>query len=169
MKNLYILILAVVLLSLKAQSQAYTSAAGLRMGACGGLSYRRIMEDELAGELQLSGYHHSLVLTFLVEKYRPVLIHDHFPLTLYYGAGVHVGAGHASYHDGLHDHDYNDHYQHYPFSPKAGIDGFAALEYEFDHYPVTVSLECKPYIEFFDYGFPGLHIPALAVAVHYIF
>jgi len=167
-KNIYILVLAAVLLSIEAKSQAYTSAVGLRLGACGGITYRKITDNELAGELQLSGYHHSMVLTFLVERHRPMLIHDHFPVTLFYGAGVHVGAGHAHYHDDSYDH-HDDDYEDYPFSPKAGIDGFAAIEYELDPYPIAISLECKPYIEFFDYGSPGFYFPALAFSVRYSF
>jgi hypothetical protein len=168
-KNIYILILATALISLEAKSQSYTDAVGLRMGACGGLTYRKIIDNELVGELQLSGYHHSMILTFLVEKRRPMLIHDHIPLTLFIGAGVHAGAGRAYYNDYRSYNGHYDHYDNYSFSPKAGIDGFAALEYELDRYPVAVSLECKPYLEFFDYGFPGLHIPALAFALRYIF
>lgn len=169
MKKIYILILVITLAYPEAKSQAYSSAVGLRLGSCGGLTYRRIMNNELAAEFQLSGYHHGMILTFLVEKHRPMLIHDHFPLTLLYGAGIHVGAGRAYAHDGWSYRDFDDHHEAFPFSPKAGIDGFAALEYETDRYPVTLSLECKPFIEFFDYGFPGLHVPALAIAVRYIF
>jgi len=168
-KNIYILLLTALLLSFKAQSQSYTNAVGLRMGTCGGLSYRKIIDNDLAGELQLSGYHHSTILTFLAEKHKPILIKDHFPVTLFYGAGVHVGVGSAHYNRDWYDNDHHDHSHYSGFSPKAGIDGFAALEYEFDRYPVIVSLECKPFIEFFDYGFPGIHLPAIAVAVHYTF
>jgi len=167
-KNIYILLLALLLINLKAQSQSYPNAIGLRMGTCGGLSYRKIMDKDLAGELQLSGYRHSTIITFLVEKHRPTLIHD-FPLTLFYGAGVHVGAGRSYYNDGWFFNDPEDLHDDYRFSPKAGIDGFAALEYELDRYPVTISLECKPFLEFFDCGFPGLHLPAIAAAVRYTF
>jgi hypothetical protein len=168
-KNIYILLLAVILLSVEARSQSYVNALGLRMGTCGGLSYRKIVDNDLAGELQLTGYHHSTIITFLVEKHRPMLIRDHFPLTLFYGAGVHAGFGSAHYYGDWPGNDHYDNDRYYGFSPKAGIDGFAALEYEFDRFPVSLSLECKPFIEFFDYGFPGLHIPAVAVAVRYTF
>jgi hypothetical protein len=168
-KNIYILIVAVVLLSIDARSQNYTNAVGLRVGTCGGLSYRKIVSNDLAGELQLSGYHHSTVITFLVEKHRPVLIHDHLPFTLFYGGGVHVGAGRSYHHNNWFDNDDPDHYHNYRYTAKAGIDGFAALEYELNRFPLAVGLECKPYLEFFDYGFPGLHIPAIAVSIRYTF
>jgi hypothetical protein len=168
-KNIFILILALIILSLNATCQSYTNAVGLRLGTCGGLSYRKIISNDLEGELQLSGYHHRTVLTFLVEKHRPMLIHDHFPVTFFYGTGVHVGAGRAYYHNNWYDNDIDDHYKNYRYSPKAGIDGFAAIEYEIDRYPIAISLECKPYIEFFDFGFPGLHFPAMAFSIRYTF
>jgi hypothetical protein len=168
-KNICTLILAILLFSLEVKSQSYTNAVGLSLGTYGGLSYRKIMSSDLAGELQLASYHHGTVLTFLAEKYRPMLIHDHFPVTFLYGVGVHVGAGRVYNHDNWFANCNDDHYNNYRYSPRAGIDGFACLEYEVDRYPVAVSLECKPFIEFFDFGFPGLHLPAITASIRYTF
>jgi hypothetical protein len=168
-KNIYIFILSALLMSIQTHGQSYSQAVGLRMGSCSGITYRKIMSNDLAGELSLSGYHHSTVITFLVEKHRPMLIHDHFPVTFFYGAGIHAGFGSAYHDNDWMDDDYSRHSHYYGFSPKAGIDGFASLEYELDRYPFSLSLECKPYVEFFDFGFPGLHLPAIAVTARYTF
>ncbi len=150
-----------------ATCQNYGEAAGLRMGAAGGITYRRLFTSDMSAEMMLLSQNHGTALVFLIEKQKPAVLFDDLNLNFIYGAGAHIGAANRYYwHNNRNDNEYN--YNGYN-TVQLGFDGFASFEYMMPRYPVALSLECKPYFEFFDDHFLGLHLPVIAFGARYTF
>jgi hypothetical protein len=159
--------LILFLLAAGAMSQNYEQAAGFRLGAAGGITYRRLLGSSVAGEIMLLGQNHGTAVVFLIEKQKPAVLFDDLNMTFIYGAGAHIGG--ANYHNDCNDpYDYNYHYHGYN-TLQLGFDGFVSLEYMIPKYPIALSLECKPYFEFFDDQWLGLHLPVIAFGARYTF
>lgn len=153
--------------SIELFSQNYTQSAGFRLGAGSGITYRRMFDTNISGELMLLGQNHGTVLTFIVQKHRPALLFNDLDMTFIWGVGAHIGM--ADRYD-CYDDPYNrDYSRGYYNTLQLGIDGFAAFEYQVPRYPVSLSLECKPYFEFFDDHQFGLHLPVIAFGARYSF
>jgi hypothetical protein len=148
-------------------SQNYEQAAGLRLGAAGGITYRRLFDASVAGEVMLLSQNHGTVVAFLVEKQMPALLFDDLNMNFIYGAGAHIGGANHN-----HDHynSYDGHYYYHGYNTiQLGIDGFASFEYLIPRYPIALSLETKPYFEFFDDHSFGLHLFVIAFGARYTF
>jgi hypothetical protein len=147
--------------------QNYQQAAGLRLGASGGITYRRMLGSDVAGEVMLLGQNHGTSLVFLFEKQKPAVLFDDLNMNFIYGAGAHIGGASDDYY-------YNDphgnNYYHMGYNTlQLGIDGFVSFEYLVPRYPVALSLETKPYFEFFDDHNFGLHLFVIAFGARYTF
>lgn len=167
MKKLLPLFILLALSFSELSGQNYQQSAGLRIGAAGGITYRRMFSPDMSAEVMLAGQNHGSVLALLVEKHVPAVVFDNINMTFIYGAGVH--AGHARYK--LYDSDLfdTDDDWEYRNSFQLGVDGFASLEYLLPRYPVSFSIECKPYFEFFEADYNGLHLPVMAFGARYMF
>jgi hypothetical protein len=115
----------------------------------------------------LLSQNHGTVLAFVIQKHKPALLFDNLNLNFIYGAGAHLGVANL-YRNQDNRYDYKRYYNHY-HSFQLGVDGFFAFEYQVNHYPVAVSLECKPYFELFDDRLIGLHLPVIALGARYTF
>ena len=166
MKRTITILIVALLVAAGARCQNYEQAAGLRMGAAGGITYRRLFAPDLSGELMLVSQNHGTALVFLVEKQKPAVLFDDLNLNFIYGAGAHIGGASDYSHTGDF-YDYNNNYSGYN-KLQLGFDGFASFEYLMPRYPIALSLECKPYFEFFDDHFLGLHLPVIAFGARYI-
>lgn len=167
MKKTFTFLILALLVVTGAMSQNYEQAAGLRLGAAGGITYRRLLGSEIAAEIMLLGQNQGTSFVFLVEKQKPALLFDDLHLTFIYGAGAHIGW--ATLQDNCSEaYDYNYYYNRYN-TIQLGFDGFASFEYMIPKYPVAISLECKPYFEFFDDRRFGLHLPVIAFGARYAF
>jgi hypothetical protein len=165
-RTLTILILA-LFSTFEVFSQNYLQSAGFRLGASSGITYRRMFDTNISGELMLLGQNNGTVLTFLVQKHRPALLFDDLNMNFIWGAGAHIGV--ANRKDCYNDpYRYGEPYNYYT-TLQLGLDGFVALEYQMPRYPVSFSLECKPYFEFFDFNSFGLHLPVIAFGARYNF
>jgi hypothetical protein len=165
-KRFFTIVIIALLLSVEAFSQNYQQSAGLRLGAAGGLTYRRQFDSNLAGEVMLLSQNHGTVFVFLVEKQKPAILFDDLNMTFIYGLGAHIGAA-SNNCNNSDPYDY-DHYYGYN-KMQLGIDGFASFEYMVPRYPIALSLECKPYFELFDDHWLGLHLPVIAFGARYTF
>ena len=150
----------------RCKSQNYNQAAGFRLEAAGGITYRRLLGSDIAGEIMLAHQNHGTSLVLLVEKQRPAVLLDDLNLNFIYGAGMHLGG--ADGHSSGNDYQY-DYYDHGYNTLQLGFDGFASFEYMLPRYPVALSLECKPYFEFFDHHWLGIHLPTIAFGARYTF
>jgi hypothetical protein len=166
-KKSFTIFIISLLASTGAMCQNYEQTAGLRMGAAGGITYRRILTPELSGELMMVSQNHGSAIVLLLEKHKPAVLFDDLNLNFIYGAGAHIGAANKYYLNSDH-YNINNNYRGYN-TLQLGFDGFASFEYLMPQYPVAVSLECKPYFEFFDNHFLGLHLPVIAFGARYVF
>ena len=84
MKRIITLCLFALLFAGQAISQNYEQAAGLRLGAAGGITYRRLLGTDAAGEIMLLSQNHGSVLVLLFEKQKPAVLFDDLNLTFIY-------------------------------------------------------------------------------------
>lgn len=148
-------------------SQNYKQAAGFRLGGSGGITYRRLFDANVAGEVMLLGQNHGTSVVFLFEKQKPALLFNDLNMNFIYGAGAHIGG--ASNDCDHHDSYNNDHYHSGYNTLQLGFDAFASFEYLIPRYPIALSLEAKPYFEFFDDHNFGLHLFIIALGARYTF
>jgi hypothetical protein len=166
-KKTFAFILITLLLAIEVYSQNYRQSAGLRLGAGGGITYRRLFDASIAGEVMLLSQNHGTVVAFLAEKQKPAVLFDDLNLNFFYGGGFHIGGANTEYcHDDPHD---NFYYHHGYNTVQLGFDGFASFEYIIPRYPIALSLEAKPYFEFFDDQNFGLHVFQIAFGARYTF
>lgn len=168
MKKVTTLILLAFCIFTQVYSQDYRQAVGIRLGASGGITYRRMLANDLGGEIMLNAQNQGTVITLLVEKHRPALLFDKYNLEFFYGAGTHFGIADRYKYDDDHS-DPEEPYRKHSSVPQLGFDGYASLEYTLQRYPVVINLDCKPYLEFFDDHFLGLHLPVIAIGAKYVF
>lgn len=167
MKRITIIMLFLLMASVETYSQNYQQAAGFRLGAASGLTYRRFLTNDISGELMLLTQNQGRVLTFIVQKHKPALLFDDLEMTFIYGAGAHIGVA-GRYHRS--DDPFDPVRSHRHFNTlQLGLDVFASFEYQVPRYPVTVSIECKPYFELFDDHLFGIHMPVIACGARYTF
>lgn len=148
-------------------SQDYDRAAGLRLGASPGITYRQMLGSDFSAEVMLLRQNHGSVAVLLFEKHRPVLLFDEINMNLVYGAGAHIGIG------------FGNRWIYDPYEPeyhkvrnnrlRLGVDAYVSLEYKMDDLPLLFSLDCKPYLELFDNPYSGIHLPVMAVGARYTF
>jgi hypothetical protein len=150
-----------------AMGQNYRQAAGLRLGSAGGITYRRLFAADAAGEVMLLGQNHGTALVFLFEKQKPAVLFDDLNMNFIYGVGAHIGGASNDYY--YNDPHGNNYYNMGYNTLQLGVDGFVSFEYLIPRYPIALSLETKPYFEFFDnYNF-GLHLFVIAFGARYTF
>ena len=167
MKKTFTLFIIALLATAGAMSQNYQQAAGLRLGAAGGITYRRLFSADAAGEVMLLGQNHGTALVFLFEKQKPAILFDDLNLNFIYGAGAHIGG--ANIQDEYYDPYSRNYYTHGFNTLQLGFDGFASFEYLIPRYPIALSLEAKPYFEFFDDHNFGIHLFVIAFGARYTF
>jgi hypothetical protein len=157
----------ILLAATGALSQNYKQAAGIRLGAAGGITYRRLFDANASGEVMLLSQNHGTVVAFLIEKQMPALLFNDLNMNFIYGAGAHIGGANNEYD---HYNSYDGHYYYHGYNTlQLGIDGFASFEYLIPRYPIALSLETKPYFEFFDDHSFGLHLFVIAFGARYTF
>lgn len=167
MKKKFTLFAIVLLAAMEAYNQNYQQAAGFRLGGAGGITYRRLFSYNTGGEVMLLGQNHGTVVVFMFEKQKPAVLFDDLNLNFIYGAGAHIGA--ANHHENCNNSNDNNRYYTAYNTLQLGVDGFASFEYLIPRYPVALSLECKPFFEFFDNHWLGLHFPVIAFGARYTF
>lgn len=167
MKKSITIFIITLLAAAGAMSQNYQQAAGLRLGASGGITYRRLFSANAAGEVMLLGQNHGTSVVFLFEKQKPAILFDDLNVNFIYGGGAHIGWANQNYNcNDPYDHNY--YYSGYN-TLQLGFDGFASFEYLIPRYPIALSLETKPYFEFFDNHNFGIHFFVIAFGARYTF
>ena len=167
MKKTFITLLICTMAAMGAIGQNYQQAAGLRLGAAGGITYRRFFGADVAAEAMLLGQNHGTSLVFLFEKQKPAVLFDDLNVNFIFGAGVHIGGADNNYKN---QNSNNNNYYYSGYNTiQLGFDGFASFEYLIPRYPIALSLEAKPYFEFFDDRHFGLHIFVIDFGARYTF
>jgi hypothetical protein len=130
------------------EGSAYTNAIGIRFGGTTGFTYKHRFDSHNTMELILGTHPHAFGLTGLYEYYFPTTVEG---LNLYLGAGGHISRAYyrASGYYYVAEDDRRYFYKTYGYGPIVGIDGMAGIEYKIPRAPLAISLDMKPYAEFY--------------------
>lgn len=142
-------------------SNDYSNAIGLRFGGISGITYKHRFQSN-AVEVIAGTYPYSFGLTGLYERYSSTTVNG---LNLYYGAGAHISR--AYYTSWTYFNIGNDRYGYYKtynYYPIFGLDIIGGIEYKIPKAPLAISLDLKPYVDFFrEYGPYGYIDPGLGI------
>ncbi len=143
LKSTIAIFIGMVLFSQTATAQSYHTGLGLRFGGLtSGLTVKHFVKQKAAIEGILSLGHKSFVLTGLYEWHQPMDGSNQF--ALYYGLGGHLGF----FQDGG-SYYYNNN-RLYTQTTVAGVDGILGLDYKFRNAPINISMDIKPFVDFFN-------------------
>ncbi|MDP1843996.1 MAG: hypothetical protein Q8K64_11285 [Sediminibacterium sp.] len=143
---LLITVLSIAIASTNLSAQSYKNGLGLRFGGLtNGLTVKHFMNSSSALEGILSVGRQSFIVTGLYEKHSAVDGSKRF--NVFYGGGAHIGffQNGGSYY-------YNSN-RFYTSSTVVGLDGILGLDYKFNGAPINISMDIKPFVDFFDGNF----------------
>jgi hypothetical protein len=151
MRLIYIIVL--FLLVNLAHSQEVVHSIGLRGGGESGFVYKYIEDYNHAIEGIISYREHGFQATGLWEKYKPFMTDRLRNFYSYWGFGAHAGYIRArTLFSGQTD-DGCALFENRRTRVIGGLDGVMGFEYHFYSAPLAVSLDYKPYVEFFGEDF----------------
>ncbi|MCK9403048.1 MAG: hypothetical protein M0Q26_06590 [Chitinophagaceae bacterium] len=142
-KLVLMLFICIFSISMNASAQSYHTGVGVRFGGLtSGLTVKHFNSSKTALEGILSVGNKSFIVTGLYEVHVPVDNSNAFKF--YYGVGGHLGFfrdGGSYYYNGN---------RLYTNATVAGIDGVLGLEYKFGTAPISLGVDFKPFIDFFN-------------------
>ncbi len=170
MKLFFTIFLMIMTVGLSAQD--FKNSAGLRLGKTDGFTYKRFLTENGAVEFMLGfgGYDKGM------QAYSTYQWHYQIPnkftknLFLYYGVGGHFGYIRPTTTRSYYENDSTivtntEKRTYYAI----GIDGVLGLEYRIYTVPMTISMETKPYVEYYDLRYIQARSWDFAFTVKYIF
>ncbi len=161
MKKTLILLAIIMSFGLLNESKAqYTTGIGLRAGVTNGLTVKHFINQNAALEGILHSRWGGFMVTGLYEVHKD--IRDVKGLMWFYGGGAHVGtwSGRGRFENGPPWAARNTGYTVF------GIDGIIGLDYKFTDFPVNLSLDYKPALNF---GYYGYGWDEVALSIRYTF
>jgi len=145
MKNaafLIVLLSVIIIGGGSADAQSYSTAIGARFGgATSGITIKHFISRSTNLEGIVSFAPHSFLITGLYEFNSAI---SGAPgLNLMYGFGGHVGFfGNGGRYYAYRDKYYND-------ASVFGVDGIIGLDYKFKSAPINLTLDIKPFVDFY--------------------
>lgn len=127
----------------------FTDAFGIRFGSTSGITYKHKFSSYDAMEVILGTFPSAVGVTGLYERY---FLTNVSGLSFYLGVGAHIARGYYSTWGYTYNPDNDQYYyysRNYHFGPIIGIDAVGGAEYKFPSAPVALSLDFKPYAEFY--------------------
>jgi hypothetical protein len=151
-----ILLVNFILMADSVKSQDYHTGIGARLGGVSsGLSLKHFLNSNAALEGVLTFGHNSFMITGLYEYHRDIA--NAPGLRWFYGGGAHIGFFRYGGYYYAYRHGHTIYYTDDPevTSTTGGLDFILGLEYKFNGAPLTVGLDLKPFIDFYDgvYGY----------------
>ena len=130
-------------------SQVENTSIGLRGGGVSGFTVKMVDYNLNAFELVLGFQKEGARLLGMIQKFRP--IREDRIANLYIISGIGAHAGYISYNEDISKVINGITYYSYrkKYSPIIGIDLMIGIEYHFESVPFNISLDYKPYMEFF--------------------
>lgn len=156
MKNLIVACI-ILLAGTSIQAQDYQLAAGLRGGFNSGITVKKFIGGNSAVEGIIASRWDGFVVTGLYELHSPSVF-DTPGLNAYYGVGGHIG-----FWDGDNVKWTDDSGSH----TVIGVDGILGIEYNFNEFPINISLDWKPVFNII--GHSGFWGDNGAFSIRYIF
>lgn len=152
--------------------QEYKNSAGLRLGKTDGVSYKRFLTENGAVEFMLGfgGYDKGTQIYGTYQWHFQIPAQFTENLYLYYGVGGHAGYIRAQDNRKYYLNDStivteDEKKTYYAI----GIDGVIGLEYRIFTVPMTVSMEVKPYVEYYGLRYVQFRSWDFGFTVKYIF
>lgn len=143
---LLITILSITFTTTNLSAQSYKNGLGLRLGGLtNGLTVKHFISKTSALEGILSVGRQNFIVTGLYEKHSAIDGSNRF--NVLYGVGAHIGffQNGGSYY-------YNSN-RFYTSSTVVGIDGILGFDYKFNGAPINISMDIKPFVDFFNGNF----------------
>ncbi|MGK7388798.1 MAG: hypothetical protein ACNS60_00540 [Candidatus Cyclobacteriaceae bacterium M2_1C_046] len=141
MRKIFLIIFLITLVQ-HGYSQPYKTSLGLRAGVAPGFTIKSFVTPNEAVEGILSTRINGVNLTALYEWHGPLGEVPNF--FWYFGGGAHVGIWNGEvFIDDPRDGGYVG----------LGIDGILGMEYTFEEIPLNLSLDWKPYFNFFEHSY----------------
>ncbi len=149
-------------------AQDENSTIGLRGGGVSGMTVKLIDADLRAMEIILGYQRNGLKMVGMVQRYKPIKT-DRIS-NLYVFSGLGARAGFERYDkeetqviDGITYYSYRR-----ITTPVVGGDMIIGLEYQFESVPFNVSLDYKPYMEFFGEKFFRIDFWDIGFSIRYV-
>lgn len=134
MKKISVIFLLLFISAISSYAQRYNQAAGLRLGAFSGLSYKVSIGADNFAEGLLSFQQGGIILTGLYGFQQPIGGTDQ--LDWYFGGGAHIGTWSNN----------GYHYGGKGGGSVVGVDFLLGLEFIFPDVPLCLALDWKPAI-----------------------
>ena len=152
--------------------QDYKNSAGLRLGKTDGVSYKRFLSENGAVEFLLGwgGYDGGLKAFTTYQWHMQIPAHFTENLYLYWGVGGHIGYVRPSTTRNYYESDtsiVSETAQRTYYA--IGVDGIVGIEYRIYTVPMTVSMEVKPYFEYYGLKYTQFRFWDFGFTVKYIF
>ena len=157
MKKIVLGIMLLMAFSVSVDAQNYNTGIGFRGGLSNGFTIKHFISSNSAIEGIVAGRWGGILITGLYE------FDNEFNtpgLNWYYGAGGHVGIWNTPKHASWWvEGDVS--------SPIIGVDAVLGIEYTFDNFPISISLDWKPAINLI--GYTGVWADSGAFSIRYVF
>ena len=165
MKQLFTL--AIFIMSLQVNSQY--SSIGLRLGGLSAATWKYIDENGYGVELMLGCQHNGMRFTGMVEKYKLVLTDRMANLFVFTGLGGHSGYSKYRVHEYWQVDNMYYYSEYWNVRPVIGGDLILGGEYRFESIPLSLSLDYKPYFEFFGKKTFRVDLWDIGFTIRYVF
>lgn len=153
-KSMRLIFTLVLFLLIKiAQPQEVVHSIGLRAGGGSGVAYKYIEDYNYAFEGILSYRDNGFQVTGLWERYKPFMTDRIRNFYSYWGIGAHAGYIRAREQFCVSTPDGCALYENRRTRVIGGFDAALGFEYQFYSTPLAISLDYKPYVEFFGEDF----------------
>jgi len=159
MKKIIPILFILYLFCTESNAQLYSRAIGIRGGLTSGFEYRFYADDINSYKILVSARCHGAQVGVLKEFHQYDLFDFSDHLVFIYGIGVH--AGYERWQKRYHEFNYTWYDPRTSFV--TGLDGLAAIEYNFYEVPVSAGFEVKPFfnvlgrktfdVQLFDFAF----------------
>lgn len=170
MKYTFTLLFMFLMVSVIAQE--YKNSAGFRLGKTDGVTYKRFLTDNAAIEFMLGfgGYDNGTQIYSIYQWHYQIPTPFTESLYMYYGVGGHAGYINTNINRNYYTNDStvvteNESKAYYTI----GVDGVIGLEYRIFAVPMTVSMELKPYFEYYGLRYTQFRFWDFGFTVKYIF
>ena len=168
----YTITILLISISTAILAQEYKNSTGLRLGKTDGLTYKRFLSENGAVEFMLGfgGYEKGMQIYTIYQWHYQIPAGFTENLYLYYGVGGHAGYTRPTSNRNYYINDStiiseNEKQTYYAI----GVDGVIGLEYRIFTVPMTVSMEVKPFFEYYGLRYTQFKFWDFGFTVKYIF
>jgi hypothetical protein len=146
-------------------SQDFITTVGIRSGSYTGFTGRLMYNDRIALQGIIGWRNKGVIMTTLIQKYKPLPYYWSDRFQYYYGFGAHFGSAKTDKNIMGKNHHWDENSKKTVFA--LGADAILGCEYNFVELPVIVGLEVKPFLEMYDIGNFNLNFFEFSFTIQY--